>query len=259
MPKTGGTHVSRLIQSYFGGVQVGKHQRPPQKVLDRAPFIIGSVRNPWDWYVSLWAFGCAAQGDLHRRLGERQVFTHLKVLLSHPKGAILNLRSELAKPITQWYKCYENVNDPALFRCWLQLMYDPKRRFDLREGYAYSCLYPIAGFMTYRYLKLHCRDIRPLYERGAIATFEDLKNFRRDQNMLKFTIRTEHLEWDLLEALTLAGYTIDGSVSEAIFAERRSNTTEHQPTEYYYDEEMRDLVAKKERLIIERYGYEPPF
>ena len=26
---------------------------------------IGNIRNPWDWYVSLWAFGCQKKGGLY--------------------------------------------------------------------------------------------------------------------------------------------------------------------------------------------------
>ena len=54
--KTGCSHIGRLLQETVGGRRLGKHNRPSAMPTDR--MIIGSVRNPWDWYVSLWAFGC---------------------------------------------------------------------------------------------------------------------------------------------------------------------------------------------------------
>ena len=55
LQKTGGTHIRRLLERYTGGKPVGKHNRLPAG--SDADFIIGSIRNPWDWYVSLWAYG----------------------------------------------------------------------------------------------------------------------------------------------------------------------------------------------------------
>jgi len=41
-------------------------------------------------------------------------------------------------------------------------------------------------------------------------------------------------------------------------ADSRTNPSDHLPTEFYYDQETVDLVAKNERLIIEKYSYSTP-
>src|SRR5665811_2112952 len=30
--------------------------------------VLGTVRDPWSWYVSLWAYGCMGRGGLHQRV-----------------------------------------------------------------------------------------------------------------------------------------------------------------------------------------------
>ena len=62
LQKTGGTHITDLLVRYLGGTVINKHGR-----LDCYPAgrtVIGSVRNPWDWYVSLFAYGCMGEGAI---------------------------------------------------------------------------------------------------------------------------------------------------------------------------------------------------
>ena len=68
LQKTGCTHVAMLLDKLIGGEQVGKHNRLPARLESEGRLIVGSVRNPWDWYVSLWAFGCEQCGGLADRL-----------------------------------------------------------------------------------------------------------------------------------------------------------------------------------------------
>ena len=58
--KTGGSHIGHLLSSLLEGEQVGKHNT--LKDLYRNRTILGSIRNPWDWYVSLWPMGVVAVG-----------------------------------------------------------------------------------------------------------------------------------------------------------------------------------------------------
>ncbi len=60
LQKTGSKQIRRLLSSCIGGKQTGKHNRMTE--LQPGRMIVDSIRNPWAWYVSLWAFGCLGRG-----------------------------------------------------------------------------------------------------------------------------------------------------------------------------------------------------
>ena len=66
LQKTGCSQVTRLLEETVGGEQRRKHGRLDEPLSGR--LLVGSIRNPWDWYVSLWAFGCSGRGAIRRRL-----------------------------------------------------------------------------------------------------------------------------------------------------------------------------------------------
>ena len=68
LPKTACTHIGKLLALVVPGEQRGKHNKPSQAEFDRRPVFLGSVRNPWAWYVSLWAYGCQQEGMLWEAL-----------------------------------------------------------------------------------------------------------------------------------------------------------------------------------------------
>ena len=64
LPKTACSQIRDLLKHLVGGQNIGKHNRPSEELVSSERVIIGSIRNPWDWYVSLWAFGCDQKGSL---------------------------------------------------------------------------------------------------------------------------------------------------------------------------------------------------
>jgi hypothetical protein len=75
LQKTGSTHVTKLLQQLHKNnfVKIGKHntiKTMPKHVLVgfESKIKVGNIRNPWDWYVSLWSFGCQKRGGLHKML-----------------------------------------------------------------------------------------------------------------------------------------------------------------------------------------------
>src|SRR5690606_10461451 len=62
LQKTGCTHIRNLLQELVGGELVGKHNRAGRELCSVDRFFLGSVRDPWEWYISLWAYGCDRKG-----------------------------------------------------------------------------------------------------------------------------------------------------------------------------------------------------
>ena len=264
--KTGGTHIGKWLQRLVGGEQIGKHNRVPQHLRDR--FIIGSVRNPWDWYVSLWAYGCAQKGSVHRQVTRRldlpYVWRQLGPEMGRPRfspsDAIRQIRADMKKPVADWRSTYSDATDADAFRRWLKMLMDPRRRFDMGEGYGFSPVSACAGILTYRYLKLFTSLDDALYRDASLGTNPGVLEAWKSTQLINFVIRNEMLEDDLLSALRQAGHEIPEPECEALLAAaaRKSNASKRLSTSYYYDAETTALVAERESLVVETHGYRPP-
>ena len=97
--RTGSVHILKLLEKYFpGGKKIGMHNRANKETYNSKIFFLGSIRNPWDWYVSLWGKGCDGWGDLYTRL------TTKKIYFNRASGFYNAL---IGKP--SWYR--PNLND----------------------------------------------------------------------------------------------------------------------------------------------------
>ncbi len=256
LQKTGCTHISLLLSKCVGGSQKSKHQYLRNYNTDK--FIVGSIRNPWKWYVSLWAFGCSGKGSIKNSLTSRSLYTILNAFAS---GKIYDIKNELEKPVKLWKMTYQDYKNPDCFRKWIKLMHDPKRKNDIGEGYSKSTVSNFAGIMTYRYCRLYHRDFFLKENQIKFKNYDDLKEFDKTNNLLNFIIRNESLEDDLVNVLKKVGYNLDENKIKFIYDSAKNKTfkSKHYDSSYYYDHETIDLVAKSEKFIIEKYGYKPPF
>lgn len=264
--KTGGTHIGRWLQELVGGEQVGKHNRVPKDMRHR--FVLGSVRNPWDWYVSLWAFGCGGEGSVRQQTTRRLDLQYCRRQLPREMGKTrlavgewaAQLNADWRKPVDRWRSSYRSADDPTAFREWLQLIFDPKRRFDMGEGYGYSPVSMSSGLLTYRYLKLFTALDDRLYRDGGLASLSGQLAACEAQPLVRHIIRNENLEDDLLAGLDKAGIELSDEQRTALRSgsQNRTNSSRRRDAAYYYDQTSIDLVAEHESLIIARHGYVPP-
>jgi hypothetical protein len=255
LQKTAGTHIAQLLSVHCpDGQQIGKHNPLTPQLLASGRKIIGSVRDPWDWYVSLWAFGCDGKGALHERLTNR-VDRH------RVYSAAVWLRAaarRLSIPVADWRAVYADRNDAALFQRWLKMMFDPRRADDIGEGYGKSSLRQFAGFLTFRYLRLFARESSKLFD-GSLTDHSSVAQYAETHNLMRVVIRFERLEDDLLDALTaLARPASEEQARRMRSAPRTNASTRNRDYSTYYDAESVDLVAERERLIVSRFGYVKP-
>lgn len=152
LEKTGCSHTARLLDICLGGSQDGKHIR--MKDNPEGKLVVGSIRNPWDWYVSLWAFGCGGEGAVFQRVASRPWRHKHQIkewLVTNPGRWFPKIVGELTKPLGDWRSMYADVNNPELFRKWLRMLLDGGRSKDIDANYAYSPVSDFAGFQTFRY------------------------------------------------------------------------------------------------------------
>lgn len=221
MQKTGGTRIREMLTELTEGRGVGRQHG----FFDAKPnkLVFGSIRNPWAWYVSLWAFGCEGRGGLQSRL----------------------------QP--DWQYLYKDVDDPELFREWLRKVYSEEATAQMRNGYGRFSLRGDVGFMSYRYAYLYLPGV-DLETAPYFRDYFELENYDREHNMVDAWIKLEDLAYTLYAALKLAGYEVSrervGQLSE-----RRSNTSGHGDIAGYYDFESAQRVRHRERLIVDKHGY----
>lgn len=265
--KTGGTHIGKLLQELLPGKQVEKHNPPPRDLWDR--FILGSVRNPWDWYVSLWAYGCSGRGAIQtrttRRLEPGYAFEQLYYEMELPRTrldvGIRQLFRNRQKPVGIWRDLYHDADDATAFREWIRMIYDHDRRFDVGEGYGFSPVSEWAGLMTYRYLRLFSTHREALYSDPLLANPGTVIHSFPKCRLADFLVRNEHLEDDLIEGLSLAGVRLSAGQRSHILGakDQKTNPSARKAVHHYYDTSTAELVARRERLIIQEHKYTPPF
>lgn len=257
LEKTGSTHVIRMLRKLEeGGVIEGKHNRASPELLKSGRAMMGSIRNPWDWYVSQWGFGCESQGGLFLRQTGMGISGY--GMREHPYFALRSILHQPWKPIKKWQYVYEDIKDPERFRLWLAMMFDPAHKQDIGNGYGHSNLSAFAGYFTYSYLYLYSRNIAGLYD-SSMRHEGDVCVFDQQQNMLDYMIRNEYLDEDLIQAIGELGIVLDDEKHAMLSTAFRTNeSARERDLSFYYDQYSLDLVAERESFIIAKYAYEKP-
>jgi len=134
---------------------------------------------------------------------------------------------------------------------------DPKLASLFSGAYYSSRLHRHSGFYSYRFCNLYCVDGETLHS-GRLNDLETLEKWVErtcyidrflNTGTLASDFRSIILEHGLAEAEALDAVIGEGkpmNSSRSASSARRSN---------FYDTETRQLVADRERLIIDRFGY----
>jgi hypothetical protein len=256
MQKTGSTHVTKVLKKYSGGRTTEKHGQMTDPDAFRDRLVVSSIRNPWDWYVSLWSFGCEGGGGLFKYLTSLPVseVRHAWRYKDWPSTAqsVLRLATQIGRR-PDWSGAYTKTHEPEQnFRTWLKLMLGPEGLHIAKEGYAASAIKTSAGFMTYRFLAL-TTDYRHWNTQGRAAQdYDELVAFADRHSIARRILRMETLNGNL--AGLLQDFEFDVSIDD-LDAIAKTNTSTHRKYDSYYDDETYRLVAERERFIIDRFGY----
>ena len=264
--KTGGTHITAILQELLGGETIGKHNRLTKN--EDHLFKLASVRNPWDWYASLWAYGCLGKGSVFQNTTKKQGFKYYYDQLPKemgknrlkPNELALQLLNDIKKDYSQWKNLYANSDDADLFRQWIKRLLDPNHKYDIGEGFGFSPISAKHGLMTYRFIKLLSHHQTDIYAKDFLKAYRTVEQLWDQTKNIDYIVRNENLEADLATALKMSGYS-DMENYQKLLQEKfqtRTNSSKRKSAEYYYDEETIELVKDKERLIINLFDYTPP-
>jgi len=257
--KTGCTHIRNLLKQLLGGEFVGKHNQATADLFREGRFFLGSIRDPWEWYTSLWAYGCDSKGAVFHEVTKNKQSIRGLGWKTNPLAATHRMISLISRDPQKWRNTYADVNDASAFRTWLKMMHDPRHFLDIGEGYGALPMSRLAGLLTFRYIKLHCTKEHEQDSLRGISSYPELKEFEQSQCFIDRFIKNEELAHDLIQSLRDFGITVSNGAESEIRSRPKTNTSSrnHGP-EYYYDSDSEGLVAERERLIIEKFGYSGP-
>lgn len=260
LQKTGCTHIRNLLKELLGGVFVERHNQADPGLFEDGRTFLGSVRDPWDWYVSLWAYSCDSKGDFFDNVTTTGIRLRKRGWRLRPYSLLVEtLRSRPNWHAAQWRRTFRDINDAGAFRDWLYMLNDKTNFADVGEGYWRYPLNRFAGLLTYRYMKLFTCKAGELDVLQAVSTPAQLVEHARTHGFIDHFIRNEHLEGDLLAALQRMQLVIPPAFADRLNAAPRTNTSSKKHgTAYYYDANTERLVAERERLIIDKFGYVAP-
>jgi len=257
--KTGCTHIRNILKDLLGGEIIGIHNQASSNLFDKKRRFIGSIRDPWEWYISLWAYGCDNKGAVFKQVTKRGIKLRGIGWKIHPYAAFYISLSNLIRNPKKWKDTYKDVNDAGAFRQWLSMMHDRKYLNDIGGNYGAYSLCKIAGLLTFRYLKLFCTKKEGLKTLNNLSKFDQLTNYENENCFIDLFIRNERLEADLFDALENFGIEIPSDKKSEIISRPKSNVSSRKyGVEYYYDKESEDLIAERERLIVDKFGYIAP-
>lgn len=164
LQKTGSTHIKQLLRELVGGVNDGKHNTPDERMLHCGKPFVGSVRNPWLWYLSLWSYGCQGKGELFQRLTNEQRWKRLRdkatARQTREAPASADDAADVRRLPAHWDAerakyWYADPDNPEAFREWMQAVLGRRTlRHMLMAGYGKSPIGKAGGLMTYRYFTL---------------------------------------------------------------------------------------------------------
>lgn len=231
--------------------------------------VVGTVRNPWSWYTSLWAYGCEGRGGLHARVTATRSMRRTLGRAAREVGSERRFPHEALErfratpPASDgWSDLYADVTDTDAFREWLRRVLDPRHARLVEPWYGATGLPASIGLLTWRYLALFARDADALVQRSGFDSLASLVAFDETQNVCDEVIRTDRIGDELPGMLARAGYHLDEHqladlAARARHTERR-NTSRHRPWREYYDEASIELVADRDRLIVHRFAFASP-
>lgn len=213
--KSGGTFVLSFLQQFESSAKMIGYHLPYSELpaeYHRLP-VLGSVRNPWSYYVSWYSFQASMENPnpLFRIVSDdRQLDFNATV------ANLVNLSES-----------------PARLDALQQALPDHFRPRGINLTRA--CIEPLRdddiGFYSFMYERIYAGAKEP-----RIVGMEGLRE-------------------DLLDAMPACGRELSREERQFIEQQPPTNTTRHGPYQDYYNDELRDLIADKDRAVIERFGY----
>ncbi|CAN5117642.1 hypothetical protein BH18ACT4_BH18ACT4_11250 [soil metagenome] len=257
--KSGGSFVSAFLVCFFpSAVRIGYHYPVAHlPVAYQGLPVLGSVRNPWDVYVSYYFFQLALLENARARNAAMSA-EELEAWIAagnDPLNGIDVVFEELSEGgsldfATTTRRLLDLGVDDALLDRVLELM---PTTLD-RRGRSTP-----PQTRDFRGMNVRADDLATI--RGTGEGFYSFL-FRHlfgdgtagDADGAHF-LRTESLRDDLLDYLSLRGVAVTPEMESFVRRSERVNTSQHKPSTSYYDPQLGGLVRERDGGLVKHFGY----
>lgn len=256
--KTGCSFIREIFSKKIkDGVLTKIHDSITDELMLSDKIKVGSIRNPYDWYISLWSFGCLMQkrDPLFSNLTKRKLNPKRIInIKGNYKEKVHFLFDQFRKDINFNKELYSNPYNTDNFKNWIKLLFDNKKKNYIGEHYSISNTNKFIGYMTFHYLiRFTNKNFHhELFDKSLIS-YDDIKKFYLKNNYIDNFIVFEKLNESLVNLFNL----IDLNVSEEdLNKEKPVNKSKRLPNiDEYFDEETKGFVKKYDALIFEMHNY----
>lgn len=262
--KTGTVAVEKALGTLGFKPQKYKHHGKPTKADVQSRKVFATIRDPWSFYLSLWAYGVthATLSGPYTRLTKFNPLGGRGGSINRGAAA-LSIPTYLAQSLSyDWKTAHERLYgamEVERFRNWLPIILDPKRATFISGVFSQSGMVRHSGLLTYRYCKLLCFDSATLHSR-KLATLDALKAWEEEQCYVDHFVQTANLMPDLIDTLARIGAIGDAEAALTQVGATRSNSTLSSESKLatYYTPELVAAVAERERFLIDKFHYPAP-
>ena len=221
--KTGGQSINDAIASCIPGHRMVGYHFPYADIPAEAGDlpVVGIVRNPWDWYVSWYAFNNGPQ-----------------------------IRSPLFKVVSNGGTAGFNSTVRNLVNLGSANDASEKQRNELITMLPDS----LDGNRGVGLTKTSIRDLAASNQGYYSWLFERMLG--KEPGSRSQIGRFENLQEDFLDILERLGVDETEAIRDALQSGERKNTSRHSHYSHYYDDELRELIGRLDAALIDRFGYE---
>ena len=257
-PKATSTYLRLFIKLYYNfNVQKKGIHNPItsdeiyKKIDNDAIKVIGSVRNPYSFYVSLRAFNIQNKGKdgIDNRIGlHRSLFTKsgLKSIVRNPMV--------LFRDLSDWKDTYVDSHSTENFQRWIELFIDKKTQ---HVHPLYAKISHRMGYATYLYFMLYTKRFNKNYKELLNQNIS-LEDYYQKFKFPIEIVKTETIYDDLVESsisLNLDKVKVIRIQDEMLQKKKHFNASKRKKYTEYYSKEIIELVAQKDKWLIEKYNY----
>ena len=208
----------------------------------------------------LFAYGCMGRGAIHNRLtagrGQLALQTLRKTAgdpTSWPGLPGRLSRQTFGHETGFWRRVYADASDAGAFREWLYAINEPRTQNMVFEDPRPMSLHDFVGLYTSRVVYLYSAAAAWDAEAHRLSDMASVGAFYHANCVLDRTIRTERIAADL--AIVMADLGRPEITDTMLDQHNKTNASKRANYERYYSPETIALVAKRDRLVIDSFGY----
>ncbi len=136
LEKTGISTIKKFLKDHIDDGKITRpHDNVTNELLEKKLYFIGSIRNPLDWYISRWSYGCMMKEDdsMYKNLIKKRIsYSRINNIDQQYIKKIIYLKNQLFKNSKYWNNLYSDPYNAENFREWLKSILNSKKKRSAR-------------------------------------------------------------------------------------------------------------------------------